>query len=83
MAEFLRWSLILSVVLTVCVNAGARLFPRATRRVRHRIEDTIAPPAPDERPEDRNRVRVIVPWKTMLALSLVVTLAVNLVLILR
>jgi hypothetical protein len=83
MGDFLLWSLILSIVLTTGVNVGPRLFPGLARKARHRIEDTIAPPDPRERPEDRGRVRVIIPWRTMLAVSVVVTLALNLVLVLR
>lgn len=83
MSDILLWSLILSVVLTVGANLGPRLFPGLGRRARDRLEDAIAPPDANERPEDRGRVRVIVPWRTMLALSVVLTLGLNLLLILR
>ena len=83
MADFLLWSLIVSVVLTAGLNIVPRLFPGAARAARHRLEDRIAPPPPDERPEDRGRVRIVFPWRTMLVVSVVATLLLNLLFVWR
>ena len=82
--SWLVTSIALSVVLTVFLNVGLRLFRGNSRR------DTPAAteagwPAPEwpaahaTRPSDR-RVRVWAPWKAMIVGSLVLTILLNLVL---
>ena len=66
MPQWLWFSIVASVVLTVVLNVALRLFPGAG-------------PRPREEP-DRSRVRVIVPWRLMLAGSLLLTVVLNLAL---
>jgi hypothetical protein len=77
-----RWlilSLALSLGLTALLNVGFRAFPGAG----HRLTRSLAKPTPahldDARTHDR-RVRVFVPWRAMIAASLVLTIVLNLVL---
>ncbi len=86
-SDHMNWlvlSIVASVVLTVVLNVGLRMFPGAGDRAGRRIE----PWAPD--PYDRSdpqpsqaRVRVFFPWKLMLIASLVVTVLLNVFMHLR
>jgi len=81
MPQWLVVSIVASVVLTVVLNLALRLFPGAGRRIGERIDRALErqePPPADE--HDRPRVRVIVPWRLMLAGSLLLTLVLNLAL---
>jgi hypothetical protein len=82
--SWLAASLVLSIVLTVVLNLALRLFPGAGRRLGSSLERMAEsrPDEPDE-PEDRGRVRVVFPWRTMLLVSVVGTVVLNLVLLLR
>ena len=82
MPQWLVVSIVLSIVLTVVVNLFLWLFPGAgrgiTNAVGRLVDDT------DRRAAERggdSRVRVIVPWKAMLIGSLVLTVALNLLLL--
>ena len=82
MSQWIVVSIVLSIVLTVVVNLALWLFPGAGRRVADgfgRLADTA-----DRRAGDRggSHVRVIVPWKAMLIGSIVLTLALNLLVLL-
>lgn len=73
MPSWLLTSLILSVGLTVVLNALPRLFPGARTRMEHKLTQQMQPPDPDGR-----RVRVFFPWKLMLLASIVLTVLLNL-----
>ena len=82
MSQWIVVSIVLSIVLTVVVNLALWLFPGAGRRVADgfgRLADTA-----DRKADDRggSHVRVIVPWKAMLIGSIVLTLALNLLVVL-
>jgi hypothetical protein len=77
-----RWlilSVALSVVLTVLLNLGLRVFPEAGNRVARSLAELTAPNTDNGRGNDR-RVRVFAPWKAMILGSVVLTIVVNLVL---
>jgi hypothetical protein len=65
--QWLWFSILASVILTVVLNVALRRFPGAG-------------PRPREEPDRRSRVRMIVPWRLMLAGSLLLTLVLNLAL---
>ena len=73
MPNWLLTSLILSVGLTVVLNALPRLFPGARARMEDKLTQQMQPTGPDGR-----RVRVIFPWKLMLIGSIVLTVLLNL-----
>jgi len=76
--SWLGISILLSIILTIALNLGLRMFPNAGRRMGGKLEE-MAMREPDP---DRPRVRVFFPWKAMLIGSLLLTVVLNLVLIL-
>lgn len=72
--EWLVGSIVASVVLTVVLNVGLRALPGAGERAARRLDEAMAA----RRPRDR-RVQVWFPWKSMLVVSLVVTVLLNVV----
>jgi len=83
MPNWLVVSIVLSIVLTVVANLFFWLFPGAGRG----IGDAVGRLAENADRKDAERgegshVRVIVPWKAMLIVSLVLTVALNLFLLL-
>ncbi len=86
--NWLMLSIVASVLLTVVLNIGLRLFPGAGDRAGRRME-TWAAPDPDDRSDPyvpqppQTRVRVFFPWKALLIASLVLTILLNVVIRLR
>ena len=76
--SWLGISILLSIILTIALNLGLRMFPNAGRRMGGKLEE-MATREPDP---DQPRVRVFFPWKAMLIGSLLLTVVLNLVLIL-
>lgn len=79
--QWLWYSLVASVVLTVVVNLVIRAWPGGAERSARRLDDWASGQmvrTATRAPEDRGqRVRVIVPWKAMLLVSLVGTVLLN------
>lgn len=71
-------SILASVVLTLALNVLPRLFPNAARKaeadVHQRIEKAF-----QEQDQGGPKVKVFFPWKAMLAISLGLTVIVNVV----
>jgi hypothetical protein len=80
--DWLVLSIVLSLVLTLALNLAVRLFPAGARRTAHRL-DPRSRHHSDDRPESRRRVRVVVPWKAMIAGSIVLTVVLNVLLWIR
>lgn len=76
--EWLVASLVLSVALTVVLNVLLRVFPHVLDRAADRLDD-LTTSKPDDGSHE-SRVRVIVPWKAMIVVSVILTLAINVVL---
>lgn len=78
MQDFVVVSLVASVVLTLLLNVLPRLFPKTARKteqaVHQRMEEAF-----EQQPRDGARVKVFFPWKAMLAISVGLTVVVNLV----
>jgi hypothetical protein len=84
--DFLVASIVLSVVLTIVVNAVLWLFPGSGRRVDDGVQRLAERQAGSfdaryDRPQ-RSRVQVIFPWKAMLIGSIVLTVVLNLAIVL-
>jgi hypothetical protein len=79
--QWLWFSLIASVVLTVVLNVAIRLWPGAAERGAERMDDWASRQPSSELGSDRGvsdrGVRVIVPWKAMLLGSLLLTVVLN------
>jgi hypothetical protein len=80
--SWLALSLVLSVVLTVVLNVALRLFPGAGQRLLRAFARLTWPHRYGTDGTD-GRVRVVVPWKTMIVASVLLTVAINLILWLR
>ncbi len=83
MQAFVIQSIIASVVLTLALNLLPRLFPKATDRAEQRVHDQVRRTIEDrasnaDAPRGQSRVRVFFPWKAMLAISVILTVVVNL-----
>lgn len=78
MQAFLVTSIVASVLFTMALNVLPRLFPNAARKteaqVHQRMEEAFR-----EQESDGSRVQVFFPWKAILAISLGLTVVVNLV----
>ena len=72
-------SIVLSVLLTVVLNVGLRLFPDAGSRVARGLTQRSFPSAGESR-TGNHRVRVWTPWKAMILGSVILTIVLNLVL---
>jgi len=79
MQDFLIQSLIASIVLTVLINVLPRFFPETTRKVEREVHEKIERAFEEQENGQRPRVRVFFPWKTMLIISLVLTVLVNVI----
>jgi len=72
-------SVVLSLLLTIVLNVGLRLFPDAGRRVARAMSQPSLPSAGESRPSN-HRVRIWAPWKAMILGSVILTIVVNLLL---
>lgn len=79
MSDFILYSLIASVVLTVVLNVLPLLFPKAADKLQHKIEEHARRTIEQHKDEDQPRVKVFFPWKAMLIGSVVLTVLLNLV----
>jgi hypothetical protein len=77
--QWLFLSIVLSLVLTLALNVVVRIVPGGARRAVSWFDDMSAQHS-DESAESRSGVRVVVPWKTMIAVSIVLTVAINVLL---
>ena len=72
-------SIVLSLLLTIVLNVGLRLFPDAGRHVVRGLTQPSVPSAGESRPSN-HRFRLWTPWKAMILVSVILTIVVNLVL---
>ena len=79
MNNFLTYSIIGSIVLTIVMNVLPLLFPNAAAKVQRKIEENARRAIEQHEDDTQPRVKVFFPWKTMLIGSLVLTVLVNLI----
>lgn len=79
MNDFLLYSIIGSVVLTIVLNVLALLFPNGVAKMQRRIEEHAHRPINQHEDDTPPRVKVLFPWKAMLIGSIVITVLVNLI----
>lgn len=79
MKDFLLISLIASIALTLALNLFPALFPNAAARAERKIAEKMQETHDNRVNPNTPRVRVFFPWKTMLVVSLGLTILVNLV----
>ena len=79
MTIFIITSLIASVVLTIAINLLPALFPEAAEKAERKILEGVQKTHDDRLDPNTPKVRIFFPWKAMLLISIVLTVAVNLV----
>lgn len=77
MKDFLLISLIGSIILTIAVNLLPALFPNAAAKAERKIIEKMQDTQSDRLDPNTPKVRVFFPWKAMLLISLILTIAVN------
>jgi hypothetical protein len=77
LVEWLAFSLVASLVLTVVLNVAIRLWPGAADRGTRRLVEWTERQEPREIDGRPGQVRVIAPWKAMLIASVVLTIVLN------
>ena len=78
MSNFIIYSIVASVALTVILNI-LPLFPSAAAKVQKRIEENARHAIEQHEDTTRPRVKVFFSWKAMLIGSIILTVLVNLV----
>jgi len=79
MSNFILYSVIGSIVLTVALNVLPLLFPNAAAKMQQKIEENARKAIAQHEDDAQPRVKVFFPWKAMLIGSIVLTVMVNLV----
>lgn len=79
MKDFLLTSLIASIVLTLALNLLPALFPNAAAKAERKIVEKMRETHDDRINPDTPRVKIFFPWKAMLAISIGLTVLVNVV----
>ena len=79
MSDFILYSIIGSVVLTVVLNILPLLFPNAADKMQRKIEENARRSIEQHQNDDLPKVKVFFPWKAMLIASVVLTIIVNLI----
>ena len=79
MSNFLLYSVIGSVVLTVLHNVLPVIFPNAANNVQRKIEENAKKAIQQHEDDQQPGVKVFFPWKIMLVVSVVLTILVNLI----
>ncbi|HVJ96281.1 MAG TPA: hypothetical protein VNC41_05575 [Acidimicrobiia bacterium] len=77
----LAFSIVASIVLTVVLNLVLWMFPGAGRRLGEAVTRLVERSA-NQSDAEPGRVRFIFPWKAMLIGSIVLTIAINVLLVL-
>ncbi len=79
MSNFLLYSVIGSVVLTVLLNVLPVIFPNAANNVQRKIEENAKKAIQQHEDDQQPSVKVFFPWKIMLIGSVLLTILVNLI----
>lgn len=79
MNDFILYSVIGSIVLTVVLNVLPIIFPRAADKLQHKIEENARRAIEQHQDDTQPKVKVFFPWKAMLVASIVLTVVVNLI----
>ena len=77
MKDFLLISIIGSILLTLALNLLPAIFPNASAKAERKIIEKMQDTQSDRLDPNTPKVRVFFPWKAMLIISLILTIAVN------
>lgn len=79
MQNFILTSVIASLILTLALNLLPMLFPTAAAKAERKIAEKMLETHNDRINPNTPKVRVFFPWKAMLIISLILTIAVNMI----
>ncbi|MEE9343854.1 MAG: hypothetical protein V3V12_09495 [Gammaproteobacteria bacterium] len=79
MGNFITYSILASIVLTIALNVLPLLFPDSAARLQKKLEENARQAIEQHEDSSRPRVKVFFPWKSMVVGSIVLTIVVNLV----
>ena len=79
MRDFLITSVIASLVLTLALNLLPVLFPNTAAKAERKIAEKMLETHNDSLDPNSPKVRVFFPWKAMLIISIILTIAVNII----
>ncbi len=79
MNNFILYSIIGSIILTVLLNVLPLLFPNAADKLQKKIEENARRSVEQHQDDNQPRVKIFFPWKAMLIGSLILTVVVNLI----
>ena len=79
MRDFLITSVIASLVLTLALNLLPVLFPNVAAKAEQKIAEKMLETHNDRLDPTTPKVRVFFPWKAMLIISVILTIAVNII----
>lgn len=79
MSDFLLYSVVGSIVLTLLLNVLPMLFPRSSRKLEEKVHRRMEEAMAEQDADNPPRVKVFFPWKIMLIASIVLTIIVNVV----
>lgn len=77
MTNFITYSIIASVLLTIVLNILPLLFPDSAAKLQKKLEDNARRAIEQHEDVDRPRVSIFFPWKAMLIGSILLTVLVN------
>jgi hypothetical protein len=77
MSNFLLYSIVGSVVLTVLLNVLPLIFPGAADKAKRKLHESVSAQIEAAERGEKPRVRVFFPWKAMVIGSIVLTILVN------
>ena len=79
MGDFVLYSIVGSVVLTLILNFLPLVFPNFANKAMRKIEESARRTIEQHEDDNQPRVKVFFPWKGMLIGSVILTVLVNLV----
>jgi hypothetical protein len=79
MSNFIIYSIVGSIILTVVLNILPLLFPNAATKVQKKIEENARHAIEQHEDSNRPRVKVFFPWKAIFIGSIVLTVLINLI----
>jgi len=77
MGNFITYSIIGSIILTIVLNVLPLLFPNAATKIQKKFEKNARRFIEQHEDDNQPRVKIFFPWKAMLIGSLILTVLVN------
>ena len=79
MQDFIIQSIVASVVLTIVINLAPRFFPKSTQKAEHQLHEKMKQAFSEDKDGKKPKMTIFFPWKSMLAISVFLTVLVNVI----